>query len=354
MPKQRAKTTSPPELRCSSNNSLTVGLALCIILTMKKWLIAFIIFDLFFGAGWAVYLKQPPEMKTFEHLQLNNTITSDSKLKVTFFGTSTLLFDDGETAWMTDAFFSRPGVFDVAFGKITPNEVLVSEALKQSGVKSLAAIIPIHSHYDHALDSALVAQKTGAKLMGSSSTANIGRGFPLPEDQIQIVNPGDAIQLGKFKITFIASYHSPGAFYEGNIEQPLSPQQPASHYQMGDCYSLLVEHVGHSYLIHGSAGFIPDALKNFKAEVVFLGIGVLGKQSIEFKENYWNEVVRAVGAKRIILIHWDNFFRSLNAPLMPFPWPIDDFKSSMEFLTTKSQNERVDLRLPKINQAFNP
>ena len=54
----------------------------------------------------------------------------------------------------------------------------------------LDAVICVHTHFDHALDSALVAERTGAKLVGGTSTANVGRGHDLPDDQIVIVTPG--------------------------------------------------------------------------------------------------------------------------------------------------------------------
>ena len=42
-------------------------------------------------------------------------------MQVRFAGVSTLVFDDGETAVMTDGFFSRPRFSKVAFLKIAPD-----------------------------------------------------------------------------------------------------------------------------------------------------------------------------------------------------------------------------------------
>jgi L-ascorbate metabolism protein UlaG (beta-lactamase superfamily) len=328
---------------------------------MKFWRIRYLVLgaSLFLAVGIFLTLTRSPGTEVYKN-QMGLPISSEqkdptgTKLKVTFLGVSTLLFDDGETAWMTDGFFSHPGLFKVLFGKVSPNEIIISESLKKTGVTSLAAVIPIHSHYDHALDSAAVAIKTGAKLIGSSSTANIGRGSGLAEKQIQLVKNGDVVEIGKFKITFLASQHSPGGFYEGEILKPLAPPQPAKNFRMGDCYSLLVEHEGRSLLVHGSAGFIPGALKNHKAEVVFLGIGTLGRQTQEFKEHYWDEVVKTTGAARVILIHWDNFFAPLEEPLKPLPWPADNFKASMDFLNAQGAKDHVDVRLPVLWQASNP
>ncbi len=104
----------------------------------------------------------------------------DSPVKITFVGTSTLLFEDGETALLVDGFFSRPSKAHVLFGMVRTNHCKVHEALDRLGVRKLAAVLVVHSHYDHALDSAYIANHTGAILAGSESTRKVdpasGRG----------------------------------------------------------------------------------------------------------------------------------------------------------------------------------
>ena len=95
---------------------------------------------------------------------------------VTFLGVASLLLDDGETAIMTDGFFSRPSLAKVALGKVAPDHARIDAVLARAGVDRLAAVLPVHSHFDHAMDSAVVADRTGAVLVGGESTANVGRG----------------------------------------------------------------------------------------------------------------------------------------------------------------------------------
>ena len=274
------------------------------------------------------------------------SVIPNAKMKVTFLGVTTLLFDDGETRWMTDGFFSRPGRTAVLFKKIESDKEVVAIALKKLGVTSLDAVIPIHSHYDHALDASEVAMRTGATLIGSPSTANIGRGNGLTEKQIRTVQPGDVARLGKFKITFISAVHSPHGLFEGEISEPIQVPTRSKDYKMGECYSLLLEHSGNALLIHGSAGFIPNSLDQVKADVIYLGIGTLGMQSKFYKEEYWKHVVTAVGAKRVITVHWDDFFKPLDAPLTPQKWPIDSFDDSLDFLISEGIKNKVDVRIP--------
>ena len=87
---------------------------------------------------------------------------------------------------MTDGFFSRPGLGRVGVGKVAPSPARVDGCLARVGVTRLAAVVPVHTHFDHALDSALVADRTGAQLVGGESAANVGRGHGLAAEP-----PGD-------------------------------------------------------------------------------------------------------------------------------------------------------------------
>ena len=99
------------------------------------------------------------------------------ELSVTFAGVSTLLFDDGQSAVLTDGFFSRPSLARVGLGRIAPDPARIDAALHRLSIRGrLTAVVPVHTHFDHALDSAEVARRTGALLAGGESAANVGRG----------------------------------------------------------------------------------------------------------------------------------------------------------------------------------
>ena len=50
-----------------------------------------------------------------------------------------------------------------------------------------------HTHIDHVMDSALVADRTGAQLVGGESAANVGRGYGLPEDRLVVAAPATPV-----------------------------------------------------------------------------------------------------------------------------------------------------------------
>jgi L-ascorbate metabolism protein UlaG (beta-lactamase superfamily) len=285
-------------------------------------------------------------------------------LRVSFLGVATLLLDDGETAILTDGFFSRPSRMNTFLGKIEPDLDNITRGLARAGIRlkdqapapgrsgKVAAIIALHAHYDHAMDSPEVALRTGAMLLGSQSTANVGRGWGLPQAQIRVPSLGQPMQFGRFTITLYPARHAPTGFTGGEIVQPLKPPVRASEYKEGQSYAMLVQHDGRTLLVTGSAGFVPGALQGVKAEVVFLGIGSLGQRSDAYRQDYWREVVQASGAKRVIPIHWDDFWMPSDQPMRPLPPPLDNFDATMQFLTARGAAEQVDIRLPQSWQAM--
>ena len=128
-------------------------------------------------------------------------------LGVTFLGVATLLFDDGDSAVMFDAFFSRPSLLKVALRPLTPNVDRIDAALHGVGFgdgrRRLDAIVPVHTHFDHAMDSAVVAARTGATVVGGGSAANVARGGGLGEDRIQVVADGEQATYGAFTLDFV-------------------------------------------------------------------------------------------------------------------------------------------------------
>jgi L-ascorbate metabolism protein UlaG (beta-lactamase superfamily) len=297
-----------------------------------------------------------PDIRRHSHLFNVPVAGSGAPLSATWLGVSTLLLDDGSSRLMTDGFFSRPSLARVGLGKVSPSAARVDGCLARIKVTQLEAVIPVHTHFDHALDSALVADRTGARLVGGESAAHIGRGHGLANDRLVVAVSGQPIRLGAFDVTLIESRHSEPDRFPGEITAPVKPPVRASVYQCGEAWSTFVHHrpSDRRVLIQGSAGFVTGALAGQRADVVYLGVGQLGLQPEAYLTDYWAETVRSVGARRVVLIHWDDFFRPLSQPLRALPYAGDDLDFSVSILSKLAKQDGVALDMPTVWRREDP
>ncbi len=273
-------------------------------------------------------------------------------VRVTWLGVTTLLFDDGETRILTDGFFSRPGLLDLVLDRpVTPDAAGIDAALAGAGIERLAAVIPLHSHYDHAMDSAEVARRTGALVLGSSSTANAARGAGLPEERIVVVEDGESRGFGRFRLTFVRSRHAPlvdgGPPFPGTIDEALVPPAPVSAWREGGSWTLLVAHPSGTALVQGSAGFVEGSLAGVRADVALLGIGGLARLGRPYAESYWREIVDRTGARRVLPIHHDDLVADYGE-VRPAPRLLDDLEQSLGWLAELAATGPIPVRLERL------
>jgi L-ascorbate metabolism protein UlaG (beta-lactamase superfamily) len=262
-------------------------------------------------------------------------------IKVTFLGTNTLLFDDGESQVMIDGFFSRPSLVKLIKNVETDTKV-VDAVLKRAKVDRLKALFVSHSHYDHAFDVAYVIQKTNAKLYGSSSTLNVGRGGNLKEDQMVLFEVGKEFKVDQFSVTVLKSKHSPpirgiNDDLGQTIDKPL--RQPAKYrdYKEGGTFDFLIKHGDRAVLVN-SSNYIQGERDDVRADVVFLGTGSLGDQTRTFQNDFYDQTVKKVRPSLVIPIHWDNFFLPLSDNLDG----MGDLSTSFDFLIDRLKTDKIE------------
>lgn len=320
---------------------------------MKK-LALLVLVVLIAGTTWVAHqLRTRPSIERYATIELPQARTNQG-LRVTFLGVSTLLLRDGTANILIDGFFSRPDLYATALQKIGPDPRRIANALALAKISKLDAVITVHSHYDHAMDAPQVAARTGALLIGSESTANIARGQVLPEERIRVVNGTETFRFGVLSVTLIPSEHFPHGKAMGELTSPLIPPARALEYLDGGSFSVLVERDDQSVLIQSSAGYVEGALAGRHADVVYLGVGLLGSKDDAYREAYWKETVTAVGAKRVVPIHWDDFTRELDQPLVALPYLLDDLDTSMDFVFRAAKRDLVDVRWPVLWRVSDP
>ncbi|WP_407303118.1 MBL fold metallo-hydrolase [Acinetobacter sp.] len=322
-------------------------------MSIKKGLwISLGLFILLVVAG-IVFLLQPSgqvsDFQKWQYQAAENTSTS-SRLKVKFFGVSTLLFDDGKTQILIDGFFTRPSLSQVLFQKIQSTPDVIRRMVQQQHLQRTQAILVTHSHYDHALDIAeLGKQLPYTKIIGSNSTLNIARGGAVAEQQLIQVQPLHPMSFGEFTIMAIASQHTPPTTVNNDLGEEISRplQQPARFFEFkeGHSFDYLIEHQGHKILVKASTSVIPNQLRDLKIDTLFLGIAQLSRQSTEFQQNYLNETLKTLKPKAVVPIHWDDFFKPVDQPLEFLPYLADNTDKSLKILIQATERHKIQVVL---------
>lgn len=265
------------------------------------------------------------------------------------FGTTTLVFSDGRNAVMVDALLTRPTMAKALFGRIASDSARIDEDLKKAGLARIDLLLVSHSHYDHALDVAAVAQRTGARVVGSASTREIALGGGVPEARIAVVKGGEHLEAGDFRVTVLRSRHSLGDRVPGDVTAPLIQPAKLGDYKEGGTFAFLIEHKGLRLLVHASANVVQAMYHGVRADAVFLATGGLSSQPAAYTDAYWHEIVETTGAKLVVPIHWDDFFAPLDRPLRPLPRMMDDIPLTMKRIAPLAARDHVAVRyLPVI------
>lgn len=266
-------------------------------------------------------------------------------VSMTFFGTTTWLLDDGETQLLLDAHLTRPGILRVLLGKLKTNADFVDEVLRRFPMDRLKAIFVSHTHYDHVLDAAYIAQKTGADIYGTVSARNVGLGGGIPAERLHVFEPHQPVRIGAFEITVLPSIHSKPTAINNDlgvvIERPFAQPARMRDYAEGGSYDFYIRHGAKTLLVRPSCNYIEGSLKDVRADTLLLGISGLGKEDEQFHDAFYRETVAAVQPKRVIPVHWDNFFAPLKAP-MPYQMRfVDDIAGDMEYLKARLDADGV-------------
>ncbi|WP_235298150.1 MBL fold metallo-hydrolase [Portibacter marinus] len=271
------------------------------------------------------------------------------EFSVTYFGVSTLLFNDGETKFIIDGFFTRPSASKVLFRKLTTDKKLVNQIVRDYELQDLDAVLVNHSHYDHALDAAYLAKSTSAQLIGSPSTINLGKGASIDNKLLVLFKAGDTLAIGDFRIEVIEGKHSPPKVLNADlgevIDEPLTQPARFSAYKEGGTFDFMITRGQTKVFVKSSPNFKADALNRYKADVAFLATGSIGTGGKDFINQYYEQTIAKLEPEILIPTHWDNFLRKDIKALKMMPYYMDRAKTTFEVLQRRTENDNTDLKI---------
>ena len=237
-------------------------------------------------------------------------------LQLKYLGAAGWEISDGNVVVLIDPYISRlkyggVGHPDDDRPNFARDDVARSDTDLIDSIISRADFILVHhGHFDHLGDVPYIAEKTGAKVIGTETTITILRAYGIPEDQLYAVGGGEDYQFDNFSVRVVPSIHSAlGEKHyfdarrldrDSDIEAPLRINQ----FIEGGSLMFLARFDHHDVLTMGSMNFVERELEGLNPDILLAGVN--GSRLGLY--NYDERLLKVTGHPPIIIpTHWDNF-----------------------------------------------
>ena len=324
--------------------------------------------------------------KPTHYLPVEHNTPPQGALYGRFLGTSNLYFSDGHDAIMIDAYMTRKGLVSVFWNNFRSSSKQVDAAFKQADITQVDEVLIAHAHFDHVLDVPALAVKfpevivhgsprTKAVLADVSAVeaknGNVERAQKMQEalKRFTLLRDQEPFSVGDFTVTAIASPHADKTDTQKKFEAFLIKHTDGKKYEdPGQNYSFHLAHPQANILVIPSAGY-PETFNGLQADVVFMGIGLLSNElkgpgrypgmfADDYIAQYWHKAVTTTCAKKVVPIHWDFPFTTLQeAPRATYSM-VDDIEQTVARLTQIAQRtpgcngEPVEIVFPRGYSRF--
>lgn len=231
--------------------------------------------------------------------------------RIRFLGTAGFVIQGAGRTFVLDPYLSRPGLFTTLFRPLVSDEALLAREIPAAD-----DVLVGHAHYDHALDAPVVCRQTGARLLGSEATLNVGRAAGLPESQM--VRADGPIACGAAVATPLAARHGKAVFgrvpLPGDIPAPPPWPPRMRDLRHGQVYNWHLD-VGDAKILHvDSADFDDEQVAAVRADILCLC--AVGRQ---YRQDYTRRIVELTRPSIVIPCHWDDFSLPWGAPARQLP-----------------------------------
>lgn len=273
-----------------------------------------------------------------------------SSVTFKWLGISSFLIQDEKTTILFDPAITRVGFLDyLPWRRIESDKSEVDFWLNKCGVKAVTATLVNHAHSDHVIDAPYITEKYGGVLYGSNSVINIGKGYGLGPIQLKKIQQEQEIKIGDFTVTPYLTPHPPHLMnillMNGHVEKPIQFPAKAWEFRVGDTYSFLIKHSKFSLLFH-AVSKVPDTDPTKELKVDILLMTIANRNSSE--EIIQKKLIPS-GAKKIIPLHFDNFFFKMRRDQqIDHLWGV----KTQEFAHSVAKTSNVELIWPRYCEAI--
>jgi hypothetical protein len=266
---------------------------------------------------------------------------------ITYLGVSGFVIRGGplaDSALMTAPSFTRHRLLAVTlpFVPVKPDGALIDRTLADRKRGDVAAILVGHSHYDHLLDVPYVAehQARAAAIYGSTTTANILAPVESLRSRIHVIDSAEvgstqrvgrwfAVAGGRARIMAVESDHAPNIgplryTYANTVDDAPRARLPRTTHgwHKGQVYAYLIDLLDASgrpvfriFYQDAAAGPEHAALPPLPpANGRAVDIAIICAGNFGNVADYPTALLRNLTPTRVIVGHWEDFFRTSYPP----------------------------------------
>ncbi|MBX9389635.1 MBL fold metallo-hydrolase [Streptomonospora nanhaiensis] len=245
--------------------------------------------------------------------------------RLRWLGTSGWRLEAAGATLLVDPYLSRypTGLFTGKFDPTTGLKVRKDVVDRHMGDPSL--ILVTHSHWDHFNDVPYIAKSTGARVVGTSTTAHLAQAMKVDTAQLSAVKGGEVFDFPEFVVEVVPSLHSRNGNYSmafpGSVSAPPATE-PATIADLpeGDtlCFQVRVKG-GPSIFFMGASDFAERSVAGLTPDVAMIAL-----PSSSATHDYVPRLIRALGKPpTVVPVHWDDFEVPLKNP------PVDATSEAM-------------------------
>lgn len=243
------------------------------------------------------------------HLFDGEACALEGEIEMTYLGTAGFVLKGENRTVVLDPFLTRPTLRVTLTQVLRPNKDLIRKHIPEAD-----DVLIGHAHYDHILDAPDLCKQTGARLIGSRATCNVGRAAGLPETQMLETDGREDIPCGCWTVRGLPSIH--GKVFRGRVLFPGDMHTPppwparARDLKHGLVLNWLVD-TGNLRILHVDSA---DYLRHELAEIGQVDVLCLCAAGRQFRPNYVQEIIGLVKPRYVVPCHWDTMVTPLESP----------------------------------------